>query len=165
MCELEQMEQISDFINEICMVGDGGRGGCGMLQLRPVKKYLIRINYASKKLCFGKHIDFKHEQICPYESQYSFIRGFLRFPKFTMSLTITFHNISAYIFYSAWLENLMVEHSNWRDCNYTDEKQKTKKYLFLLDTNPQPHYLAEGLAHSRLASWPSDQLVLNRAVK
>jgi hypothetical protein len=57
----------------------------------------------------------------------------------------------------------MVEYSNWRDCNYTDEKQKNT--CFVLDTNPQSHYLAEGLAHSRLASWPSDQLVLNRAVK
>jgi len=27
----------------------------------------------------------KHEIICPYESKYSFIRDFLRFPKFTMS--------------------------------------------------------------------------------
>jgi hypothetical protein len=79
VCELKQ---ISDFIDGICM---GGGGGWGMLQLKPVKKYLVRINYASKKICFGKHIDFKHELICPYESQYSFIRGFLRFPKFTMS--------------------------------------------------------------------------------
>jgi hypothetical protein len=56
----------------------------------------------------------------------------------------------------------MAEHSDWRDCNYTDEKQKST--CFVLDTNPQPRYLAEGLAHSRLASCPSDQLVLNRAV-
>jgi hypothetical protein len=45
---LEQMQQISDFIDAICMVGDEG-GGCGMLQLRPVKKYLIRINLCNQE--------------------------------------------------------------------------------------------------------------------
>jgi len=54
-------------------------------------------------------------------------------------LAIIFCNISAYIFYSSWLENLMAEHSNWRGCNYSDEKQKNKKGIcFVLDTNPQP---------------------------
>jgi len=42
VCGLEQIQQISDFIDETCTVG--GRGGAGMLQLQPVKKYLIKIN-------------------------------------------------------------------------------------------------------------------------
>jgi len=45
------------------------------------------------------------------------------------------------------------------------KNKKQKGTCFVLDKIHSPHYLAEGLAHSRLASCPSDQLVLKRAVK
>ena len=55
-------------------------------------------------------------------------------------LAITFRNISAYIFYSAWLENLMAEHSDWRDCNYSGEKQKTR-YRFCVRYKSTAHII------------------------